>query len=372
MARALTSEQQDLVDAVTQFCRREVGTGTPGVHHDQELYRKMADLGWLGISLPEKYGGSGLGMTELRLFLETIAYWKAPISGFATTIISAAAYERFGTEEQKQAVLTGVVQGRVESISMSEPGAGSDVGALSCRAERRPGGYLINGQKTWCSNAHIADHILLIARTSTDGGKHDGLTQFMVPTNIDGLEIRGIDTMGGKEVNDLFFTDCFVPDSAVVGEVGHGWKQLMAGLNLERMILAANMLGTAQRAFDDTVTYVKQREQFGRPIGSFQALRHRIADMATELECARLLVADVARTIDENPDKMFPREASMAKLKCTELAKHVALEGMQMMGGYGYATEYGMEAVLRSTVVSTVYGGTSEIQRDIIGKSYGL
>ncbi|GAA3366924.1 acyl-CoA dehydrogenase family protein [Saccharopolyspora gregorii] len=137
------------------------------------------------------------------------------------------------------------------------------------------------------------------------------------------------------------------------------------------MILAALMLGTARRAFDDTVAYVKEREQFGRPIGTFQALRHRIADMATELECARLLVDDVARQIDEAPERTFPREASMAKLKCTELAKHVSLEGMQMLGGYGYATEYGMEALLRSTVVSTVYGGTSEIQRDIIGKTYG-
>ena len=143
-------------------------------------------------------------------------------------------------------------------------------------------------------------------------------------------------------------------------------------LNLERMILAAMTLGLARRAFDDTVSYVREREQFGQPIGSFQALKHRIADMATELHCARLLLDDIAAAIDAEPDRVFAREASMAKLKCTELAKHVALEGMQMMGGYGYATEYGMEALLRSTVVSTVYGGTSEIQREIIGKTYGL
>ncbi|MGV9393646.1 acyl-CoA dehydrogenase family protein, partial [Streptomyces olivaceus] len=186
------------------------------------------------------------------------------------------------------------------------------------------------------------------------------------------LQIRGIDTMGGKDVNDLYFTDCFVPDSAVVGEPGQGWTQLMAGLNVERMMLAALMLGVAHRAFDDTLAYVREREQFGRPVGSFQAMKHRIADMDTELACAQLLLDDVAAAIDAEPGRLFPREASMAKLKCTELAKHVTLEGMQMMGGYGYATEYGMEALLRQTVVSTVYGGTSEIQRDIIGKSYGL
>lgn len=380
MPRALTDEQHDLVDAIGRFCRHEAGTKEQldeltdhgKEQHNQALYEKMAQLGWLGIYIPEEYGGSGLGMADLCLFLEETAYGRAPITGFSTTIIAAAAYEKYGTEEQKRTVLEGVAQGRVEAVSMSEPGAGSDVGALSCRAEPTKGGYVVNGQKTWCSNAHIADHILLIARTSREGSKHEGLTQFLVPTDIEGLKISGIDTMGGREVNDLYFTDCFLPDSAVVGTPGQGWSQLMAGLNLERMILAALMMGTARRAFDDTLDYVRQREQFGRPIGSFQALRHRIADMATEIECARLLLDDVAATIDAEPDRVFAREASMAKLKCTELAKHVTLEGMQMMGGYGYATEYGMESLLRSTVVSTVYGGTSEIQRDIIGKTYGL
>ncbi|MDI2030317.1 acyl-CoA dehydrogenase family protein [Saccharopolyspora sp. TS4A08] len=380
MPRVLTDEQRDLVDAVGEFCRRECGTKEQrdkltahgSEPHNQDLYDKMADLGWLGISLPEAYGGSGQGMTELCLFLEETAYGRAPMSGFATTIITAAAYEKFASEEQKRTVLEGVVRGRVEAVSMSEPGAGSDVGALVCRAEKVDGGWLINGQKTWCSNAHIADHILLIARTSQEDSKHRGLTQFMVPTGVDGLQISGIETMGGREVNDLYFTDCFLPDSAVVGTVGQAWSQLMAGLNLERMILGANMVGAARRAFDDTLDYVKQREQFGKPIGSFQALKHRIADMATEIECAQLLLYSVAAAIDREPGKVFAREASMVKLKSTELAKHVSLEGMQMLGGYGYATEYDMESMLRSTVVSTVYGGTSEIQRDIIGKTYGL
>ncbi|MEU5142428.1 acyl-CoA dehydrogenase family protein [Streptomyces sp. NPDC021139] len=380
MPRVLSDERRDLVKAIADFCRRECGTkeqrdkltANGQEQHNQKLYERMAHLGWLGIAIPEEYGGAGQGMTDLCLFLQETSYGLAPISGFGTTVIAASAYEKFGTEEQKRTVLEGVAAGRVEAISMSEPGAGSDVGALTCRAERTSGGYLVNGQKTWCSNAHFADHILLVARTEQGESKHHGITQFMVPADADGLQIRGIDTMGGKDVNDLYFTDCFLPDSAVVGEPGQGWTQLMAGLNLERMILAALMLGVARRAFDDTLAYVRQREQFGRSIGSFQALKHRIADMATELECAQLLLDDVARAIDAEPGRVFAREASMAKLKCTELAKHVTLEGMQMMGGYGYATEYGMEALLRSTVVSTVYGGTSEIQRDIIGKTYGL
>jgi alkylation response protein AidB-like acyl-CoA dehydrogenase len=146
----------------------------------------------------------------------------------------------------------------------------------------------------------------------------------------------------------------------------------MAGLNVERLIIAALTLGVGQRAFDDALAYIKEREQFGRPIGSFQVLKHRIADLATELECCRLLVYDVAAKVDEDPSRMLPREASMAKLKCTEVAKEVALAGMQMMGGYGYATEYAMERYVRQTLVSTIYGGTSEIQREIVAKTFGL
>ncbi|MFK4042806.1 acyl-CoA dehydrogenase family protein [Nonomuraea wenchangensis] len=376
----LTDERRDFVAAIEDFCRREAGTreqwlkltnGGAEPHHDG-IYRKMGELGWLGVAVPQEYGGAGQSMVDLLLFLETTAYWQVPIGGFATSAITAASYEKFGSEEQKHRVLGDFLRGEVLAVSMSEPGAGSDVAALNCRAERRDGGWVINGQKTWCSNAHLAEHILLVARTSTEGGKHDGLTMFSVPAGVEGLTIRGIETMGGREVNDLYFTDCRLPENAVVGEVGSAWRQLMSGLNLERMILAGLMLGTARRVFDDTVAYVRERRQFGRPVGSFQALRHRLSDHATELECTRLLVHDVARRIEADPERQLPREASMAKLKATELAKALALDGMQMMGGYGYATEYGMERLLRSTVVSTVYGGTSEIQRDIIGKSYGL
>jgi alkylation response protein AidB-like acyl-CoA dehydrogenase len=287
-------------------------------------------------------------------------------------MISAGAIERFGSEDQKREILNGVVEGNVESIAMSEPEAGSDVGALKCKAQRSNGSYVVNGQKTWISEAQYAEHILLICRTDASGGKHEGLTMLSVPADAEGLEIRPIETMGGEVVNDLFFTDCEIPADRLVGEEGGAWMQLMSGLNYERLILAALMLGTAERAFDDLLTYVKEREQFGRPVGSFQALKHRIADLATEVECCRLLTYDVARKVDANPGAMFPREASMAKLKVTETAKRVALEGMQMMGGYGYATEYDMEGHVRTTLVSTIYGGTSEIQRDIIGRTLGL
>jgi len=178
--------------------------------------------------------------------------------------------------------------------------------------------------------------------------------------------------MGGREVNDVFFTDCTLPAEAVLGEEGRGWTQLMSGLNYERLIIAAQALGLARRAFDDALSFVSEREQFGRPVGSFQTLKHRIADLATEIECTRLLVYDVAARVDANPGSMYAREASMAKLKATETAKRAALEGMQMMGGYGYASEYDMERHVRGALVTTIFGGTSEIQREIIGKTYGL
>ncbi|WP_285564191.1 acyl-CoA dehydrogenase family protein [Streptomyces sp. RTGN2] len=379
MGSRLTEEQADFVAAVRDFAKRECGTReqrdalTAGGReaHSPELYGRLAGLGWLGVCLPEEYGGAGGGLADACLFLEETSYGMVPAGGFVTTVIAAKAYERFGTEEQRREVLSGAVAGEVLSIAMSEPGAGSDVGALSCRARQEPDGtWVIDGQKTWISNAHCAKHILLVARTGED--KHGGLTMFHLPAGTPGVEVRRIDTMGGREVNDVFLTGVRLPAEAVVGRVDHGWRQLMAGLNHERLFLAANMLGLARRAFDDTVAYVRGREQFGRPVGSFQALRHRIADLATEIECTRLLVRDTALDCDARPDKVFPREASMAKLKATETAKRAALEGMQMMGGYGYTTEFDMERHLRAAVVSTVYGGTSEIQRDVIGKTYGL
>ena len=377
---SLTDEQTDFVAAIRDFCRRETGTSeqrerlTNGYteSHSFEIYRKMAELGWLGVTIPEEHGGSGGTMLDACLFMEETSRGLAPIGGYATTLIVAGATKRFGTPEQKDQILGGIANGAVEAIAMTEPEAGSDVGSLTTSAERVNGGYVLNGQKVFCSNAHISDHVLVVARTTKGESKHEGLTMVWVPKDADGMEVKPIDTMGGRETNYLYFTDCEAPADAVLGEVDRGWMQLMAGLNVERLILAATMLGIAQRAFDDVLAYVKERKQFGRPIGSFQALQHRLADMATELEAARLMTRWVATLTDEDPDRMLPREASMVKLHVTEVTKRVALEGMQLMGGYGYSSEYDMERLVRTALVSTIYGGTSEIQRNIIAKTLGL
>ncbi len=379
----LTDEQQDFVEAIRDFAKRECGTAEQREQltdnytelHNPGLVSKLAELGWLGASAPEEYGGSGAGMVDACLFLEEGFRGLLPMAGYPVTLITAGAVEKFGTDEQKQQVIGGMCEGRVSAIAMSEPEAGSDVGNLSCKAERTAdngGGYVLNGQKTWISAAHIADQILTIVRTDSSGSKHDGLTMFLIPSDAEGVEINGIMTMGGKEVNDVFLTDCYLDDAAIVGEVGGAWIQLMSGLNIERLIVAANAMGVAQRAFDDLLAYIKERKQFGKPVGSFQTIAHRVADLATELEATRLLVYDVARKVDADPTRMLPREASMTKLKATELAKQVTLEGMQMMGGYGYASEYDMERHVRSALVMPIYAGTNEIQREIISKTFGL
>ena len=377
---SLTDEQEDFAEAVRGFCQRECGTqeqreklsNSYESQHSPELYKKMADLGWLGVTIPEEYGGSGGSMLDACLFMEETSRGLAPIGGYSTTLIVAGATSRFGSEEQKKEILGGIAGGAVEAIAMTEPEAGSDVGSLTTAAERVDGGFVINGQKVFISNAHISDHVLVVCRTTKGESKHEGLTMLSVPKGTEGMEMKSIETMGGRETNYVYFTDCAVPEDAVLGEVDQAWTQLMAGLNVERLILAATMLGIAQRAFDDALAYVKERKQFGRPIGSFQALQHRFADLATELEAARLMTRWVATLTDEDPNRMLPREASMVKLHVTETCKRVTLEGMQMMGGYGYSSEYDMERLVRTSLVSTIYGGTSEIQRNIIAKTLGL
>ena len=376
----LTDEQQDFVASLRDFCKREVGTSeqreklTDGYteSHSAELYKKMADLGWLGLTIDEEVGGSGGGMVDACLFMEETSRGLCPIGGYGTTLIVAGAVQRFGTDEQKQKILGGIAGGSVEAIAMTEPEAGSDVGSLTTKAERVNGGYVLNGTKVFCSNAHISDHVLVVARTTKGDNKHEGLSMIFVPTDHPNMEIQPIDTMGGRETNYLYISDCEVEADRLLGEQDAAWMQLMAGLNVERLILAAIQLGVGWRAFDDTLAYVKERKQFGRPIGSFQALQHRIADMATQLEAARLMTYWVAGKVDEDPNRLLPKEASMVKLFVTETAQKATLEGMQMMGGYGYSSEYDMERLVRTTLVSTIYGGTSEIQRNIIAKTLGL
>jgi isovaleryl-CoA dehydrogenase len=372
----LSDEQQDFVRALRDFAAKEV---TPALreqfeddHHSDELARQLAELGWWSLTIDEEFGGSGGQFFDAVLFLEEVARGQIPVAAYGVTLIVVGALNRFGGDAQKRELLGSVARGGVLAIAMSEPDAGSDVASLKCRARLEDGEWVLNGAKMWCSYAHKASHTLIVCRTGEGSERHEGLSMIFVPHDAAGFQITPIKTLGGEETSELHLDNVRVPESALLGVEGNGWTQLMAGLNNERVILAGSALGLAQRAFDDALAYAKERKQFGRPIGSFQALQHKFADMATDIAQARLLVRFVARLTDEDPTRMLPQEASMAKLACTELAKRCALEGVQIMGGYGYATEYPMERHLRAAVVTTIYGGTSEIQKNIIAKTLGL
>jgi alkylation response protein AidB-like acyl-CoA dehydrogenase len=376
----LTDERLAFVEALEAFAARECATreqrealcDAGDDSHSPRLFARMAQLGWIGATIPEAYGGAGGSVVDGCLLLEAIEHGRMPLFGVGVTLITAAAVERFGTEGQRVSVLGAILAGRSKAIARSEPGAGSDVGSLRASAQRTADGWRLDGLKTWITAAQHADELLVVCRSDRGAAKHDGLSMFLVPADAEGVEIRPIATMGGREVNDVFLSDVHLAADALVGAEGRGWQQLMAGLNFERLVGAAWMLGMARRAFDDALLYIGQREQFGRRVGSFQVLKHRIADLATEIACARAFVYEVAARAEAAPEQPLRRETSMAKLKASELARHAALEGMQMMGGAGYASEYGMEQLVRRALPTTIYAGTSEIQREIIGSTYGL
>jgi isovaleryl-CoA dehydrogenase len=369
--------RHNLDRAITQFCREECGT--PAVRstltddgqemHSRDIAKKMAAKGWLGISIPEEYGGNGGGLLDLCTFFEVSSREMAPIGAFPTSAIVGFAYQRFGTETQKRQILTGIATGRVQALSLSEPGAGSDLSAVSCQAERVSGEFVVNGRKAWCSNAHLADHVLLLVRTSDKPGTSGSLTMLQVPIDTKGLSVHCVQSIAGRQLNDLHLESCRVPESAVIGIPGEAWLQTMAMLSFERLVIAATMVGVAQRTLDDIIHYVRHRQQFDSTLGSLQTVRHRLADLITEIECSRMLMQRAATTADYNLRRLSPLETSMAKLKATETAKKVANEGMQLTGAYGATAESNMPQHLHDSVLATIYGGTSEIQREIIASS---
>jgi alkylation response protein AidB-like acyl-CoA dehydrogenase len=373
----LGQDRQEFAAAVREFAERECGTlaqrdaltegGTQAT--SPALLARLAGLGWLGVSLPAEYGGGGAGFVDECVFLEETARGLLPVYAYGSSLTAAQTYLRWGSAEQRRTVVGNLAAGRLEAIALSEPDAGSDLGGVRLAARRDGDGYVVSGQKTWISGAHQAEHLLVLAREDASAGKHQGLTLLMIPAGTPGVEIRAIATMEAHVVNDVFFTDVRVPAAAVVGQPGNGWKQLMRGLGVERLIIAAMSLGAAQRSLDDLIGYIRKREQFGRPIASFQAVRHRVADLATDIEFARSFLYDAAQRVDDGQEAELARESSMAKLRITEVAKSTALEAMQLMGGYGYARESGMEGQVRRALAAPIYGGANEIQREIIARA---
>ena len=371
MNTGLSDGQVAFVEAIRDFAARERFDVPERDGHSEEVARRMGELGWYGLQIPEEYGGSGGSFVDATLFLEETTRGRIPVGAYGVTLIVVGALNRFGSEGQKRDLFGRVGKGGTLAIAMSEADAGSDVASLKTKARREDGSYVLDGAKMWCSYAHRASHVLIVCRTGP-GERHEDISMIIAPRDAEGMTITPIKTLGGEETNEIHLDGVRVPETALLGAEGGGWTQLMAGLNYERVILGATALGLAQRAFDDALSYAKERRQFGRPIGSFQAISHRFAQLATEIAQVRLLVRWVASLTDDDPSRLLPREASMAKLAATELAKRCALEGVQIMGGYGYALEYPMARNLRDAVATTIYGGTSEIQKNIIAKTLGL
>lgn len=340
-----------------------------------EMYKRLAELGWVGIMIPEEYGGLGSDAIMFTILNEALGKYGVDIgTTVALTSFTSSNVVRYGTEEQKKHYLPKVCTGDIRfSISITEPDAGSDAASLKISAVLDGDHFVINGQKLFSTGAHAENNIIcLAARTDKTAPKHKGISLILVPNTTEGLEMRRLNTLARRATgtNEIFFTDVKVPRSNLLGQLNHGWNYLTGHLEIERVSVAGLNLGNAQVALDDAIEYAKNRVQFGRSISQFQVIKHMLADMALEVDAARLMVYRVAWLITQG--KSCTKEASMAKLLASETLFRTASNGMQILGGYGQMPEYDMERYFREGKQAMVGGGTSQIQRSIIARGLGL
>ncbi|MGH2505056.1 MAG: acyl-CoA dehydrogenase family protein [Ktedonobacterales bacterium] len=339
-----------------------------------EIVRKMASLGLLGLPFPEEYGGAGADYLSYCLALEEIGRGDASvgITMEAHTSLGATPFYLFGSEEQKQRYLTPLAQGeQLWSFGLTEPNAGSDSGGTETHAEREGGAWRVNGAKTFITNAgtEMSAGVTITAVTGRTDDGHKAITNFIVPKGTPGYHIgAAYHKMGWKasDTRPLTFEDCMIPDEQRLGDVGDGFRQFMLILDGGRVAIAALNVGLAQACFDEAKHYSTERKQFGRPIGAFQAIQFKLADMAMEIELSRLMYYKAAWLHMQGLP--FSREASMAKLFSSETAKRCADQAVQIHGGYGFMDEYPVSRFWRNVKVHEIGEGTSEVQRQIIAK----
>ncbi|MEV8440206.1 acyl-CoA dehydrogenase family protein [Actinosynnema sp. NPDC051121] len=338
---------------------------------DRDLVPALGDVGFLGLGIDEAYGGSGGDHLAYCLVLEEIARGDSAVRGIISVSLGLVGKTlvKHGTEEQKQRWLPGLCSGReLGCFGLTEPGTGSDAASLATKAVRDGDDWLITGRKVFITNGTWADVALIFARTGGPGPK--GITAFLVPTDSPGFtatEIRGKLGMRGQATAELALDRVRVPDAHRLGDEGAGFKLAMAALDRGRMSVAAGCVGAARGALEVSVEYAKEREQFGKPIAGFQLVQELLADMAVETDAARLLTWRCADLADRG--EPFGTEASMAKLYASEAAVRVANNAIQVFGGYGYVDEYPVGKYLRDTRVTTLYEGTSQIQKLLIGRA---
>jgi alkylation response protein AidB-like acyl-CoA dehydrogenase len=374
-----TDEHEQLRESIRNFATRELAPHAlewEETTFPDSVFARMGELGFLGLDKPEQYGGQGGDYASALCLAEEIVHARSGGLAMAVAVQTDMAMPpilAFGTEQQKQQWAAPAIRGeKILCLGITEPDAGSDVAGIKTRAVREGDEYVINGSKTYITNGHRADVIVLVTKTDVDAG-YDGFTLFLVPMDAAGVIREERLQKLGMHASDtalLAFQDVRVPATAVLGEVGKGFYHIMWELQGERLIGAAGSVAAGQRVFEQTLQYAQERTAFGRKIGSFQVIRHKFAEMATKLETARQLVYSTAWRV-QNGD--YPvREISMAKLYASRIAVEVADECIQIHGGAGYMQEYGIERVWRDLRLNRIGAGTDEIMLEVIGRSYGL
>jgi len=370
----ITSEQEMVRLMAKDFAKKELepyaGERDEKEIFPEEVIKKMGQLGFMGMMIPPEYGGTGAGAVSYCLALQEIAYACASSAvTMSVANLSAEPLLKYGSEEQKTKYLPLLASGDLlGAFAVTEPEAGSDPGSMTTKAEDRGDYYLVNGSKNFITNGGYAGLINLIARTDGKKGNR-GLSAFIVEEGLPGFIVgKKEKKMGLKASNtvELIFDDCRIPKENLLGREGQGFKVAMTALDSGRIGIASQSLGIARACLDEAVSYANTRKQFGRNIGSFQAIQWMVADMATEIEAASLLALSAAHRKDMGIP--FTKEASMAKLFASELANRAAYKSLQVHGGYGYMTEFKIERLYRDARVTAIYEGTSEIQRIVIAR----
>jgi alkylation response protein AidB-like acyl-CoA dehydrogenase len=375
----LNDEQRMWRDAVHDFVAQEVKPKAQRVDETAEFnweaVRKMGPLGLLGLNIEEAYGGTGLDPTSAAIAIEELGW------GCGSTALAIAAHNSlgcapitmFGTEEQKEQFLSKIATGgqepKLAALALTEPGAGSDLkNGVRTRAERDGSEWVINGSKMWCTNASIAEYIVTLVRTDPQGGSNS-LNLIVVPTDSPGLHIAPAEKkMGlkGSPTHAVTYEEVRVPANHLLGKEGEGLHQTFTVLDGGRVGIGALAVGLAQAAFEEGIRYAKERETFGQPIANYQAIRWMLADAATEIQTARLMVYYAAWL--KGMKRTYTKEASMAKLFATEMAERVCRNAIQIHGGYGYSREFPVERIYRDARLMTIGEGTSEVQRMVISR----